>query len=31
QYFGGSRDEVTLMGESAGGASVSMHLISPLS
>ena len=29
--FGGSPSDVTIMGESAGGGSVSLHLVSPLS
>lgn len=30
-YFGGNPNNITLMGESAGAASISMHLLSPLS
>ena len=29
--FGGNKDEVTIFGESAGGWSVSFHIVSPLS
>ena len=31
ENFGGSRDNVTLFGESAGAASIGLHLVSPLS
>lgn len=30
-YFGGSKNKVTLFGESAGSTSVSLHIVSPLS
>ncbi|XP_028635141.1 pyrethroid hydrolase Ces2a-like isoform X2 [Grammomys surdaster] len=30
-YFGGNRDRVTIFGGSAGGASVSSHVVSPMS
>lgn len=30
-FFGGNANNITLMGESAGAASISMHLLSPLS
>lgn len=29
--FGGNKDSVTIFGESAGGASVTYHMMSPLS
>ena len=29
KYFGGDSDSITIMGESAGGFSVSLHIISP--
>lgn len=31
QYFGGDNSKITILGESAGSASVSLHLLSPLS
>ncbi|XP_070581596.1 acetylcholinesterase-like [Ptychodera flava] len=31
EYFGGDPDQVTIFGESAGAASVGMHMISPMS
>ncbi|RZC35109.1 COesterase domain containing protein, partial [Asbolus verrucosus] len=31
QYFGGAKHHVTIFGQNAGGASVDLHLISPLS
>ena len=30
-HFGGNRDRVTIFGESAGGTSVSSHVVSPMS
>ncbi|XP_023565020.1 pyrethroid hydrolase Ces2e-like isoform X4 [Octodon degus] len=30
-YFGGNRDRVTIFGQSAGGTSVSSHILSPMS
>ena len=30
-HFGGNRDQVTIMGESAGSQSVSLHILSPVS
>lgn len=31
EAFGGDRDKITVFGESAGGASAHLHMLSPLS